>query len=249
MSVVGTGSGATDRQVQYLGQYDERHIQAATIPYEARWKPPESIQNNYGTRRQFKCTGMRKSMRQENQKLNRYAGHEEEFTRNGYDIHLKMRVRGGGGSSQYGVNMCWLCISHHKDGAAACAVAGHTCMGFNGTKEAFRSQKDWLTDAQKDPHFSKGLPSETTASGGLHSVEAQILFMDHTLNIFPAVASPMAYPEGGMPPHIKEWYCTQWGEALTDQQLFEHGVRLMRCLRNLSLRPSLQTSNLGRNAK
>ena len=40
--------------------------------------------------------------------------------------------------------------------------------------------------------------------------------------------SPMAYPEGKMPPHIREWYSSHWVRELKEKELFEKGVKLMR---------------------
>jgi hypothetical protein len=114
------------------------------------------------------------------------------------------------------------------NGVMACAASGHTCMAFNSTLEALRNQRDWLTYARRDPDFDKGLPNKTCQSEKLHSAEAQRLFMDHTLNLFPPLVSPMAYPKGKMPAHIKEWYSSHWGRGLGEKELFEEGVKLMR---------------------
>jgi hypothetical protein len=38
----------------------------------------------------------------------------------------------------------------------------------------------------------------------------------------------MAYPEGKMPAHIREWYCSHWGRELEEKELFEEEVKLMR---------------------
>ena len=94
------------------------------------------------------------------------------------------------------------------NGVKLCAASGYMCTAFISTLEAFRNRKDWLTYALKDPDFDKGLPNRTCKSKKLHSAEAHQLFMDHTLNLFPALALPMAYPEGEMPAHIRGWYCT-----------------------------------------
>ena len=114
------------------------------------------------------------------------------------------------------------------NGVKACAASGHTCMAFNSTLEAFRNQKDWLTYARRDPEFDEGLPNETCQSEKLHSAKAQRLFMDHTLNLFPPLVSPMAYPKGKMSAHIREWYASHWGRELGEKELFEEGVKLMR---------------------
>ena len=101
-------------------------------------------------------------------------------------------------------------------------------MAFNSTLEAFRNQKGWLAYARRDPEFDEGLPNKTRQSDKLHSAEAQRLFMDHTLNLFPPLVSPMAYLEGKMPAHIREWYSSHWGRELEEKQLFEEGVKLTR---------------------
>ena len=114
------------------------------------------------------------------------------------------------------------------NGKCVCEASGHTCLGFNSTLEAFRGQADWLTAARKDPDFNKGLPNKMDKSRKLHSAEAHKVFMEFTLNLFPAVASPMAYPEGEMPAYIRKWYENHWERLLSDEELFIEGVKLMR---------------------
>ena len=265
----GSAGENTSRVTQYLGTLDGRHARAADVEYDPKWEPPGRIKAQYGRKRKIlgECTGMVKAMAQEHKNLSRYGGDESEYTLNGVDIHLKMRVRCNT-STQYAVNMCWLCMSikrgnvkwnaenfpaEHEDmemmdeeseqmvdvvskddhmyqfnGKHVCDASGHTCLGFNSTLESFRSQRDWLTAARKDPDFNKGLPSKMDKSKKLHSAEAHKVFMEFTLNLFPAVASPMAYPEGGMPAYIKEWYESHWKRSLSDEELFVEGVKLMR---------------------
>ena len=114
------------------------------------------------------------------------------------------------------------------NGTRVCEASGHTGLGFNSTMEAYRGLADWLIAARKDPDFNKGLPSKLSKSKKLHSAEAHKVFMKFTLNLFPAVASPMAYPEGEMPACIREWYESHWERSLSDEDLFIEGVKLMR---------------------
>ena len=255
LATMSSAGGNTSRVTQYLGTLDERHARAAGVAYDPKWEPPEGIKAQYEHKHKIlgKCPGMVKAMAQVHQNLNKYGGDDSEYTRNGTDIHLKMRVRCNT-AAQYAVDMCWLCMSikkgnvkwktenfpaEHEDmeimdedsgqmedvvskvdqrykfnGKRVCEASGHTCLGFNSTLEAYRGQADWLTAARKDPDFNKGLPSKMDESGELHSAEAHKVFMEFTLNLFPAVASPMAYPEGEMPSYIKEWYENHWGKLL-----------------------------------
>ena len=88
-----------------------------------------------------------------------------------------------------------------------CKASGHKCMAFSAANaEDFRNLKDWGTEAREDEAFKVGLPTDQTEvfpesnrSEKLNSVEAQMQFLNNTLNLFPAMASPLAYPEGGMP--------------------------------------------------
>ena len=274
LATMGSADGNTSRITQYLGTLDGRHARAADVAYDPKWEPPEGIRAQYGQKLEIlgKCTGMVKAMAQEHQLLSKYGGDESEYTRNGIDIHLKMRVRYNTptqhASTQYAVNMCWLCMPIRKDkvkwkaenfpaehedmemvdedsgqmkdvvnkdnqryqfnGTRVCEASGHTGLGFNSTMEAYRGQADWLTAARKDPDFNKGLPSKLSKSKKLHSAEAHKVFMEFTLNLFPAVASPMAYPEGEMPACIREWYESHWERSLSDEDLFIEGVKLMR---------------------
>ena len=229
--------GNTPRATQYLGMLDKRHALAAGMGYDPEWKPPKSIETQYSHKRKIlgECTGMIKAMAEVHKKLSKYGGDENEYTRNGFDIHLKMRVRCDTGSTQYAVSMCWLCMpiredkviwdadnfpAEHEDmkmekdgqkidvvskndrryqfnGQLVCKASGHTGLGMCCTVESFRGKKDWLTDARRDPEFNKGLPGKVRGSKKLHSAEAHEVFMKFTLNLFPALASPMAYPEGG----------------------------------------------------
>ena len=108
--------GASKRSTQYLGLYDGRHGQAASIGYDADWTPPESIGNKYEGKHEIlgRCTGTVKPMKQKKANVGKYCGHESEYTRAGFDIYLKMRVRIDE-EAQYGVNMCWLCMPIRKD--------------------------------------------------------------------------------------------------------------------------------------
>ena len=269
LATMGSADETTSRITQYLGTLDERHARAADVAYDPKWEPPEAIRAQYGQKHQIlgKCTGMVKAMAQDNQLLSKYGGDEKEYTRNGIDIHLKMRVRSNA-STQYAVKSCWLCMpirkekvkwkaenfpAEHKDmemldedsgqmkdvvnkdsqfyqfnGTRVCEASGHTGLGFNSTLEAYRGLADWLIAARKDPDFNKGLPSKVSKSKKLHSAEAHKVFMKFTLNLFPALASPMAYPEGEMPACIKEWYESHWERSLSDGDLFIEGVKLMR---------------------
>ena len=124
---------------------------------------------------------------------------------------------------------------YNFNGKHVCEASQHTGLGMNCTVEALRNQSDWLTAARKDPDFNEGLPSKVGESGVLHSAEAHKVFMKFTLNLFPAVASPMAYPEGEMPAYIKEWYDHHWEKSLNDEELFEEGVKLMRWSQHLQI--------------
>ena len=74
--------------------------------------------------------------------------------------------------------------------------------------------------------------AECDRSTKLHSIESQNQFMSHTLKLFPAFVSPLAYPEGHMPECIKAWYAKHWEGATSDERVFEEGVKLMRWFAN-----------------
>ena len=95
LATMGSADGNTSRITQYLGTLDGRHARAADVAYDPKWEPPEGIRAQYGQKHWIlgKCTGMVKAMAQEHQLLSKYGGDESEYTRNGIDIHLKMRVR------------------------------------------------------------------------------------------------------------------------------------------------------------
>ena len=115
LATMGSVDETTPRSTKYLGTLDERHARAADAAYDPKWEPPEAIRAQYGQKHQIlgKCTGMVKAMAQDNQLLGEYGGDEKEYTRNGIDIHLKMRVRSNA-STQYAVRSCWLCMPIRK---------------------------------------------------------------------------------------------------------------------------------------